>query len=55
MPPALNNRLQQLLDQQDEFGTLTRAERSEAKALVELVDMLSLMKLRAKRSAHQRS
>ena len=55
MPQALCKRLQQLLDRQDEVGKLTNAERSEAKALVELSDMLSLMKLRAKRIARKRS
>lgn len=55
LPPALNERLQKLLDKQDREGELTRDERREAKAITELVDMLSLMKLRARqaqRSAH---
>lgn len=47
LPPALNKRLQHLLDRQDLKGTLTQAEREEAKALTDLVEMLSLMKLRA--------
>jgi len=47
MPPALHDRLQELLDRQDQEGKLTARERSEAKALAELVDMLSLMKARA--------
>jgi hypothetical protein len=47
LPPALANRLQVLLDRQDQDGKLSRAERQEAEALVELTDMLSLMKLRA--------
>jgi hypothetical protein len=47
LPPALANRLQMLLDRQDQEGKLSRAERQEAEALVELTDMLSLMKLRA--------
>ena len=51
LPPALDARLQQLLDRQDSEGKLNRAERQEAKALTELVDMLSLMKLRAERAA----
>jgi hypothetical protein len=50
LPPALNNRLQELLDRQDHEGKLTRAERQEAKALTDLVDMLSLMKLRSERA-----
>jgi hypothetical protein len=51
LPPALQVRLQQLLDRQDENGRLSRAERNEAEALVELSDMLSLMKLRAEATA----
>ncbi len=47
MPPALHERLQDLLDRQDREGKLPPRERREAKALVELVDMLSLMKARA--------
>ena len=49
LPAALDNRLQELLDRQDNDGKLTRAERREAEALVELAEMLSLMKLRADR------
>ena len=51
LPPALNARLQELLDRQDETGKLTRAERKEAMALTELVDMLSLLKLRSQQAA----
>ena len=53
LPPALENRLQELLDRQDEAGKLSRAEQREAKALAELVDMLSLMRLRAERAARR--
>jgi hypothetical protein len=49
LPPALNVRLQELLDKQDQQGSLETSEREEALALTELVDMLSLMKLRAER------
>ena len=51
MPPALHDRLQELLDRQDSEGTLSRKERREAKALTELVDMHSLMKLRAQNAS----
>lgn len=51
LPPALDARLQELLDRQDDEGKLSRNERSEAKALVELAEMLSLMKLRAERAS----
>jgi hypothetical protein len=51
LPPALHERLQELLDRQDRTGKLSRKERREATALTELVDMLSLMQLRAKLTA----
>lgn len=51
LPSALDARLQELLDRQDREGKLSSSERREAKALAELVDMLSLMKLRAERAA----
>jgi hypothetical protein len=35
------------LDRQDEQGSLSSQERREAEALVQLVDMLALMRLRA--------
>lgn len=47
LPPALQDRLQELLDRQESEGRLTPRERREATALTELVDMLSLMKLRS--------
>ncbi len=50
LPPALHERLQELLDRQDDEGKLTQAEGREAEALTELVDMFSLMKLRAERA-----
>jgi hypothetical protein len=48
MPTALEKRLQSLLDKQDQSGKLPLAERREAEALVELSEMLSLMKVRAR-------
>jgi hypothetical protein len=47
MPPALNDRLLELLDKQDETGKLSRKERREAEALVKLAEVFSLMKVRA--------
>lgn len=47
LPPALHDRLQELLDRQDLEGKLSAKERREAQALAELVEILSLMKLRA--------
>lgn len=51
LPPALDARLTALLDKQDESGEL--AERLEADALCELVDMLTLLKLRADRASRK--
>jgi hypothetical protein len=54
LPPALHQRLQDLLDRQDLEGRLSLRERREATALTELVDMLSLMRLRAELASRQR-
>jgi hypothetical protein len=51
MPPALHDRLQELLDRQDHEGKLSRRKRREAEAPVDLAEMLALMKLRAKRAS----
>lgn len=48
LPPALDERLRELLDRQDGAGKLSVRERREAEALVELVDILTLMKARTK-------
>lgn len=48
MPAALHKRLQDLLDRQDLQGKLSPRERREAEALVDLAEMLSLLKLQAK-------
>lgn len=45
MPRALNARLHELLDKQDIHGTLTTKERREAAALVELSELISLLRL----------
>ena len=47
LPEALQERLQNLLDLQDTQGSLSAQERREAEALVQLIDMLALMRLRA--------
>ena len=44
MPVALDDRLTELLDKQDETGKLTSKERKEAEALVELANFLTLLK-----------
>lgn len=53
LPPVLHDRLQELLDRQDEQGKLTPRERREAKALTELVDILSFLKAWEALSAKQ--
>lgn len=51
LPAGVQRRLSELLDRQDQGTSLTAAERSEAEGLVELAEMLSLLKLRATRPA----
>jgi hypothetical protein len=53
MPPALKSRLETLLDKQDREGSLTEEERREAESLVDLSEILSLLKLRARRAVAQ--
>jgi hypothetical protein len=50
LPPAVNQRLQDLLDRQDRGETLTAGERQEAEGLVELAETLSLLRLRTQRA-----
>ena len=47
LPAGVQRRLNELLDRQDQGTPLTAAERREAEGLVELAEMLSLLKLRA--------
>lgn len=49
LPMGVHRRLQSLLDRQDAGEKLTAAERKEAEGLVELAEMLSLLRLRAQR------
>jgi len=49
LPSGVQQRLQALLDRQDQGHTLTPAERQEAEGLVELAELLSLLQLRARR------
>jgi len=51
LPKGVNRRLQELLDKQSQQGKLSRAERQEAEGLVNLAEMLSLLRLRAERAA----
>jgi hypothetical protein len=49
LPKAVNKRLQELLDRQDSGKKLSSTEKKEAEGLVELAEMLSLLRLRAER------
>ena len=49
LPQAVQERLQFLLDRQDEGQELSQSERQEAKGLVELAEFLSLLRLRSNR------
>jgi len=51
LPKAVDERLQSLLDKQDSGEDLTPAERMEAEGLVNLADLLSLLRLRAQRAS----
>ena len=51
LPLALNARLQQLLDRQDGGFPLNADERQEAEGLVEVADLLTLLRLRAEAAA----
>lgn len=47
LPPGVDARLQSLLDRQERGETLTAAERREARGLVELAEILALLRMRA--------
>jgi hypothetical protein len=47
LPQAVQERLQLLLDRQDEGQELSQSERQEAEGLVELAEFLSLLRLRS--------
>lgn len=50
LPPGVDDRLQYLLDRQDRGEPLTPPERKEAEGLVDLAEVLSLLRLRAHRT-----
>jgi hypothetical protein len=52
-PKGVEKRLHWLLDKQDEGKRLTVAERREAEGLVELNDLISLLRLRAQRPSRR--
>lgn len=49
LPEGVDRRLQSLLDQQDRGEPLSDEERQEAEGLIDLADLLSLLRLRASR------
>jgi hypothetical protein len=53
LPPAVNARLRQLLDRQEKGVLLKEAERREAEGLVELAELLTLLRLRAEGAARK--
>ncbi len=50
LPPGVQARLQALLDRLDGGSVLTAAERQEAEGLVNLAELLTMLRLRAERS-----
>ena len=50
---GVDNRLQTLLDRQDRGERLSTAEKKEAQGLVDLAEMLSLLRLRSERVSRQ--
>ncbi len=53
LPKGVDGRLQTLLDRQDRGEELTSEERQEAEGLVDLAEMLSLIKIRARRAEQE--
>jgi hypothetical protein len=49
LPPGVQQRLQALLDKPEEGSSLSPAEQEEAEGLVNLAEMLSLLRLRIER------
>jgi hypothetical protein len=49
LPAGVQSRLQELLDKQDSGSRLSKAETEEAEGLVDLAELLSLLRLRAER------
>jgi len=53
LPKGVDERLQDLLDRQDQGKELTTAERLKAEGLVKLAELLSLLRLRAERALRE--
>jgi hypothetical protein len=54
LPSGVQARLRALLDRQDCGVPLSDAERAEAEGLVELVELLALLRMRSERAAASR-
>jgi hypothetical protein len=54
LPKGVQKRLRDLLDKQDGGDRLTTAEKREAEGLVDLNDLLSLLRLRSQRLSNGR-
>jgi hypothetical protein len=55
LPRGVDERLAHLLDRQDGGARLSQAERQEAEGLVELAEMLTLLRLRAGQGSSRQS
>lgn len=53
LPRAVDRRHQELLDKQSREGKLPKAERGEAEGLVNLAELLTLLRLRAETMARR--
>lgn len=53
LPPGVDERLRDLLDRQDRGEALTPGERREAEGLVDLAEVLTLLRTRAQRTWHE--
>ena len=53
LPKGVDERLHHLLDRQDQGEELTTAERLEAEGLVNLAELLSLLRARVERAAQE--
>jgi hypothetical protein len=53
LPKGVDRRLQFLLDRQDQGEKLTELERQEAEGLVNLSELLSLLRLKSERAAQE--
>jgi hypothetical protein len=55
LPPGVDQRLTHLLDRQGAGERLSKSERQEAEGLVELAEMLALLRLRSGQGSSRRS